>query len=545
MLYNEIMACWGIISFFILSFLLAGRLSVVYAGDYYLSPNGSEASGCGGGTVSSPWRTLQKAEECVPAGSNIYFKSGNYSQLFSTPGRVNFKFKGAVEKPIEIKPAPGSEGLVKIIQGLNLSGSYGSISGLDIQSNDGYIVLSIYSPGDHITIQNNKIHGATDNRCIVAFKDTDTISILNNEIYDCGTVNNFNASLGVALESLGGTHLNYSGNEIHHAHGGITIKAGASTVLIEQNVLYDLHNQEAIRGSGVQSAGNFGNTQMQTLPVPDRYQAKDIIVRNNLIYGVSNGPAIVAGGWVNYWVYNNTIFDQTSYAALVVTSNAHNFYDSSAINYCNSHSCNSCPSGSPEPCVNVNLQSKNGEIANNVVVSSADRMVVVNPASSGAGLNLSHNIYYDSGLTIGTADKFKFGSTTTYSLSGFQNAGYETGSLIADPLFVSETSNPPNLHLKSGSPGIDSGKTIASAAVDYAGIKRPQGGGYDIGAYEYPVAASSPTIPKIPTVTLTPTPTIGSGGQAVNLMAVLKNWLSGLGDTNGDGKVNSLDFVSN
>ncbi|MGB9590000.1 MAG: choice-of-anchor Q domain-containing protein [candidate division WOR-3 bacterium] len=41
-----------------------------------------------------------------------------------------------------------------------------------------------------------------------------------------------------------------------------------------------------------------------------------------------------------------------------------------------------------------------------------------------------------------------------------------------------------NYHLISGSPAIDAGTTSGAPMVDLDGITRPQGGGFDIGAYE-------------------------------------------------------------
>jgi hypothetical protein len=41
-----------------------------------------------------------------------------------------------------------------------------------------------------------------------------------------------------------------------------------------------------------------------------------------------------------------------------------------------------------------------------------------------------------------------------------------------------------NYRLGNGSPAIDAGLTIPSLTVDLAGVSRPQGIGYDIGAFE-------------------------------------------------------------
>jgi hypothetical protein len=46
--------------------------------------------------------------------------------------------------------------------------------------------------------------------------------------------------------------------------------------------------------------------------------------------------------------------------------------------------------------------------------------------------------------------------------------------------------NPPaDFHLQSNSPAINAGQTLPSVTVDFEGTTRPQGLGYDIGAFEY------------------------------------------------------------
>ena len=50
-----------------------------------------------------------------------------------------------------------------------------------------------------------------------------------------------------------------------------------------------------------------------------------------------------------------------------------------------------------------------------------------------------------------------------------------------------------DFHLQSASPAIDAGVTIAEVRSDHDGISRPQGKGYDLGAYEYSDDSFVPT----------------------------------------------------
>jgi len=102
-------------------------------------------------------------------------------------------------------------------------------------------------------------------------------------------------------------------------------------------------------------------------------------------------------------------------------------------------------------------QGASGEVRNNIFynVSGWDPST---PASIG-----SKNIWYRPGYTLGS----RF-----------------TGDLVnVNPQFVDVTNG--NYRLRSTSPAIDAGVAVANVPYDLAGVARPQGGGWDIGLYEF------------------------------------------------------------
>src|SRR3977135_1337788 len=59
-----------------------------------------------------------------------------------------------------------------------------------------------------------------------------------------------------------------------------------------------------------------------------------------------------------------------------------------------------------------------------------------------------------------------------------------------DPLFVNPSAY--DFHLQPASPAINTGVTVSIVAKDFDGIKRPQCGVYDLGAFEYPCIGNKP-----------------------------------------------------
>jgi hypothetical protein len=107
-------------------------------------------------------------------------------------------------------------------------------------------------------------------------------------------------------------------------------------------------------------------------------------------------------------------------------------------------------------------------IKNNLVVvpsgiSSYGQVMSV--GSTGSNVQISNNFITKIGTWSG--------------VSGFADqAGINGG----DPKFVNAAAN--DFHLQSGSPAVDRGATVSGFNYDFDGTMRPQGGAWDIGAFE-------------------------------------------------------------
>lgn len=85
-----------------------------------------------------------------------------------------------------------------------------------------------------------------------------------------------------------------------------------------------------------------------------------------------------------------------------------------------------------------------------------------------------------------------------------------TGSIAQNPFSVDpqyvnwQTNGSGDYHLQATSPMIDKVASTGTPSTDFAGNPRPQGNGYDIGAYEYVFPTPTPTPTATPTSTSTP-----------------------------------------
>lgn len=103
--------------------------------------------------------------------------------------------------------------------------------------------------------------------------------------------------------------------------------------------------------------------------------------------------------------------------------------------------------------------------------------------------------------------------TATYSAIEDGDAG--VGNISVAPSFVATDSG--DFRLRPDSPCIDAATATAVPSTDKLGVARPQGAGFDMGAYEY-VAPSIPAAPQDPTLSsVTHTPGVWSGAAAVTV----------------------------
>jgi len=138
------------------------------------------------------------------------------------------------------------------------------------------------------------------------------------------------------------------------------------------------------------------------------------------------------------------------------------------------------------------------DIVNNTSFGNGDGFIIgggnyVHTTGPADYINVTNNIAYDNS-GMGFDEEGENGSHNTFrSNLSFQNGtnwrlntSAHTGDVTANPQFVNYIrTGGGDYHLQSTSPAIDKGSATYAPVTDFAGTPRPQGSGYDIGAYEY------------------------------------------------------------
>jgi hypothetical protein len=166
------------------------------------------------------------------------------------------------------------------------------------------------------------------------------------------------------------------------------------------------------------------------------------VFRNNYVHGHNVKGGLYIGSGVGNQAYNN----------IIVNNNA-----------------------------GIVVRGQNTKIFNNTVYNNLRTGMQVNPDVVAV---IRNNIVYNNRRGI-----WNLSSNTTVD-----------NNLTSDPLFVDPATN--NFKLQAASPAIDAGATLSEVQDDYVTVPRPQGSGYDIGAYEYTGSTTSvqPTTPTRPLI---------------------------------------------
>jgi hypothetical protein len=461
------------------------------AGDvFYVDSSGKDSNP---GTEQLPWRTIQKAANSLTPGDTVMVNAGDYSTQ-----RVKISRSGRSGAPITFQ----AQGQV-VMKGFNLVANFITINGFEIANTsyrrwDRQTSAGIYVKGASNLIENNYIHDASLSGIYLfgtpaAPAVTHDNVIKNNRLYH-------NEMVGIEVN---GRNNLIEGNEVWR-----TIQCLPSLTAVEdaaadnkgakcpyypavtsldgdgmrffgqghvfrRNKIHGLILDDTIDGIDVnptphidcfQTWSGTENEAASNITFEQNYcenlnlgmyafmldgGADHIYIRNNVVNAYGGINANGEGRADYLYVYNNTWMDDLAYG----------------------------PQGHPGAIVIAGIHT---EIKNNIFFDQSEYLVIILGDTTNAVVD--YNLAYNSDGS--EPHCVKWGDFDTCQPA----SEHELWSV--DPQFLDPANG--DYHLRPTSLAVDAGVDLGlSVPNDLDGISRPQGTGYDMGAYEYNPAGSA------------------------------------------------------
>jgi parallel beta-helix repeat protein len=428
-----------------------------YGAEYFVSKTGNDANP---GTEAQPWKTIQKAANTLVAGDTVYIKAGTYNE------RVIPQNSGTAGNYIIYTPYSNDKVIIDG-SGINLPYDWGGL--VDI-SGKSYIKIS------GLQIKNA---GPNDNNQGILVDNCSYITIENNYTYKT-------TSSGIGVWNS--DNITIDGNEVVLACNDgeqecITV-AVTGNFVIKNNHVHD-SGPGTIGGEGIDAKDGSYNGKIYNNHVHDMERlgiyvdawdkpTYNINIYNNIVHDINGNDCYTLASEGGGLLENITLYNNIGYNAdengITISFNGdvavQPMKDITIIN--NTLYKNGSPNwGGGMVVGNADIQ--NLVIRNNIVSQNIYYQIEVEPNVPMQQLTVDHNL-----------------------IDGFRDYDDEikgSDAVEGDPLFV-DASNA-DFHLTGNSPAIDAGSTAGAPGTDYDGNTRPQGAGYDIGAFEYSASGGS------------------------------------------------------
>jgi len=424
-------------------------LNNINASTYYVAKNGYDSAS---GSEQYPWLTIQKAGNTLVAGDTVFVKAGKYSE------RVFVKNSGTQNNFIVFSTYKDDEVIIDgekeswDIRWNGLFDIYGKnnivIEGFSVMNSDyggiwvdscSYVIIrnnytyNTFSSGigvwnsNHIYVENNEVELACndgDQECI-SIGNSAYCDVFNNDVHHNGPGNKG----GEGIDVKQGSHdVSIFNNEVHHLTKRLGIYADAwDTLTYNINIYSNIVHH--IKECGIAVASEAGGT------------IGNVNIFNNLIY-MNKFGGIELGEWSDIGfkgkkpvkhikIINNTCYKNGSY-----------------------------DDGWGFGIVIDNPDASNIVIRNNICSQNTSQIAIQKIADIA---QIDHNLI----------DGF----------NGSEFAEFGKDSIVESPMFADTSAF--DFYLKSDSPAIDKASSYDAPEFDIEGKTRPNGFGYDIGAFEH------------------------------------------------------------
>lgn len=403
---------------------------------YCISTGGNDSNN--GKFPSSCWATMANAALRMTAGDTVYLLNGvkNVSTTqFSAVVNIMGNPGGSASMPIAFVAYPGATATIGDLNNSTYAirvpqvgdnPAYYVIAGLTIRGNEAMDVFS----ADHWSIIGNDMSCTTNGWSCFHANGSTNLYLYGNNVHDIHGA----AKLYHAVYFTTDTNhvwLGWNLVDPDPSHTGAAGCRGVQFYSTGGSDQYDLHVHDNIIRDTVCDALNFATIN------PDQGTVE---AYNNVIYHAGTGPD--PDGLADYsCIYADSASSPRTPVALYNNS----LYDCGARGF-------SGLSGAFKTGIPIQLR-------NNIAYMTNGGEAYINGSCS--NLSGGNNIWFGNGSDPCSSNLSK--------------------DMGVNPAYKSAT----DLHLTSGSSAIDKGQAIGGLTRDITGVPRPQGGGYDVGAYEY------------------------------------------------------------
>ncbi len=445
------------------------------------------------GTPAAPWRTVTRGVATLSPGDTLYVEEGVYEE------QVVVTQSGAEDAPILISSAPGGGkaeingqgvpldegGLVSIVGAshvklCSLTIRQSANHGVSVQDDDdgnvpsdvSIVGLSVFDSddagiyvedADTVVIEANVTRESVTSGIGVWYSND--VVVRNNEVVNARNDDDRGHEEWISIAGV--CDFEVANNELYmeeptfDGHTGIDAKESSCRGSIHHNYIHDFPGyggqiyldawEAGLDGTGSLSwidvyANRLDTAGGITVGSEEGGTVEHVRIFNNSIYhpwtaGIQISDVNQDGPKNDIQIFNNTIWGTRNHGTSGIYLLSANITDVG--------------------------------VRNNVVVMDPERVVGLITAGSDSvleGLTVDHNVV--SGPTECSHDYPACVEVSTWE-----------GNQTADPLLVDGEGR--DLHLGEGSPAIDRGVEIDGLTTDFDGIARPQGRGFDVGAFEF------------------------------------------------------------